>query len=404
MSEALRSWLGEFISRRDFLGKYPYYAAVLGRMEPVEDASVPVMAVSARGRRLFLHVNVDFFTRPPQNVQYLRGVLLHEVHHVVLGHLSLEKFRRVPHPELMELAMEVSANEFIREPLPGDPPLWTDFAALGLAAGQSTRERYELLVKALEQGRIITLPAWFDCHRPDGVGGVYGQRLPEPGAAGRLRQLLADVIGEVADKAARENTAKPGGLLAGRDPGRLLEELHGVEAPPQCPMDWKTALGMFVAQVRTPVRTYRRPNRRYPTPLGLVPGRMYYPTPDDPRSMLVAIDTSGSMTSGELNEIARQLRALSRQVRFVVAECDAVIQRVYEFDGKLTDVAGRGGTDLRPVFEPEFIREHRPAGVIYFTDGESPWPADDPGIKTLWVLTKPLPFGCAWGQQTYLRA
>src|SRR3712207_8113548 len=54
----------------------------------------------------------------------------------------------------------------------------------------------------------------------------------------------------------------------------------------------------------------------------------------------------------------------------------------------LRDVAGRGGTDLRPVFEAEFLAEHRPDGVIYFTDGQGPYPQEDPGVKALWVLTK----------------
>jgi hypothetical protein len=45
----------------------------------------------------------------------------------------------------MDLAIEMSANEYIEEPLP-DPITWQPYASLGLRAGQSTLERYERLV------------------------------------------------------------------------------------------------------------------------------------------------------------------------------------------------------------------------------------------------------------------
>ena len=54
----------------------------------------------------------------------------------------------------MQVAMEISANEFIREPLPGKPPVWQDYTTFGVHSGQSTLERYECLVQARREGRI----------------------------------------------------------------------------------------------------------------------------------------------------------------------------------------------------------------------------------------------------------
>ncbi len=401
MSNQLRAWLEEFVNKPAFLQKYRYYAAVLARLEVIEDPSVRVMAVSAHRRRFYLHVNADFFLTPPANVRYIAGVLLHEVHHVVLGHLSHEKFRGAVHPDLMELAMEISANEYILEPLPGSPPVLSRYTGLGLRAGQSTLDRYELLMKAREQGEVIEPAVPVDEHLPGGVGGVR-PATPQvsPGAAARARRLIEDAVLGVP----KAPTA-PGGLLAGRDPVQVLELLPDTgEAPPEI-HDWRTALAMFVAQVRAPRTTYSRPNRRFRSQIGVIPGRIYYPSPSLPVTMLVAIDTSGSMSAEELTEIARQLRRLDRLVRFTVVECDAAIQRVYPFEGRLTDVAGRGGTDLRPIFDPQLLREHRPEGVIYFTGcvRMGPYPPEDPGIRTLWVLTKEFPFGCPWGKKTFLR-
>jgi len=113
--------------------------------------------------------------------------------------------------------------------------------------------------------------------------------------------------------------------------------------------------------------------------------------------LVVAIDTSGSMSPEELAEIGRHLRMFSDQLKITIVECDTVIQRVYRFEGTLANVAGRGGTDLRPVFEPEFLRSLHAEGVVFFTDGAGPYPATDPRIRTLWVLSKPWDFHCPWG-------
>jgi hypothetical protein len=97
-------------------------------------------------------VNADYFAQHPEHA---RGILLHEVHHLVLGHLTHPRFFGAREPELMQLAMEMSANEHITETLP-DPVVWSAFERLGIAAGQSTIERYERLLAAREQGKPIT--------------------------------------------------------------------------------------------------------------------------------------------------------------------------------------------------------------------------------------------------------
>jgi len=105
--EPLRQWFDSFLRDSGFVRQYPYYAAVLTRLDPIDDPGVPVMGVSAHGRRFYLHVNVDYFLRPPENARFLGGVLQHEVHHVVLGHLADPRFQDPAHPDLMELAMEM---------------------------------------------------------------------------------------------------------------------------------------------------------------------------------------------------------------------------------------------------------------------------------------------------------
>src|SRR5262249_43560570 len=62
-----------------------------------------------------LHYHPDFVLSLP--AAELGGVLLHEVHHIVLGHLAINP-ADYPDSWALTVALEVSANEFIREPLP----------------------------------------------------------------------------------------------------------------------------------------------------------------------------------------------------------------------------------------------------------------------------------------------
>jgi predicted metal-dependent peptidase len=118
--------------------------------------------------------------------------------------------------------------------------------------------------------------------------------------------------------------------------------------------------------------------------------------------LIIAIDTSLSMTMAELEEIAKHLRLINEQAFMTIVECDADIQRVYPFAGALSAVIGRGGTDLRKVFADSFLRLHFPDGIVYFTDGDGPFPNEPPRTPTLWILTKPSAFACPWGSRAVL--
>ncbi|WP_437585332.1 vWA domain-containing protein [Sorangium sp. So ce1000] len=392
--DTLAAWLDAFVRDPGFLERYPCYAAILARLAPVADPSVKRMAVSLFDGRFFLHVNVESFMSEPV---FLRGVLLHEVHHVALGHLCHPKFAGADEPELMDLALEMSANEYIEEPLP-DPIRWQPYAPIGLRGGQSTLERYELLVSAAREGKLPQRGGEaIDDHR------VLRRPSREPGAVEQTRQLLLRAAEEAGALEGDGDPADvPGLLLAGKTPGRLIEELTDALGPPVHPLDWKTALRMFVARERAPVHTYARPNRRFPGRVGEVPGRTYAPRAIAKPSVLVAIDTSMSMRREELSEIARQLQVMSESASITVVECDAEIGRVYPFDGRLDEVGGRGGTDLRPVFAPEFLAARKVSGVVYFTDGAGPTPATPPPLPVLWILTKPQDFACPWGERAWL--
>ena len=395
----IEAWLGSFLRDASFLDAYPHYAAVLAQVTAVADPSVSRMAVSLVDGRFFLHVNVDAFLSEPH---YLRGVLLHEVHHLVLGHLTHPKFANVEERELMELAVEMSANEYIDEPLP-NPITWRLYSEAGMRAGQSTMERYEKLVAHLLAHGSKPRPAAGKEGTPLDDHRHLASANENPGGVVQTA-LLIERARESATTASEEIMGiPPKHRLAGRTPRRLIEELSGTTTAPQHDLDWRTALQMFVARTRGPVHTWSRPNRRFPTRVFEVPGRTWAPRQVQEPTLLVALDTSLSMTRPELEEIARQLVALAEHARVTIAECDVAVTRVYRFLGQIDFVEGRGGTDLRPVFDEDFLAANGADGVVYFTDGEGPFPEKPARCPTLWVLTKPNEFRCPWGQRARLR-
>ncbi len=200
----LEAWLEAFLRDPGFLEAYPYSAAILAKLTPVADPSVGRMAVSLYDGRFFLHLNVESFLAEPQ---FLRGVLLHEVHHVVLGHLTHPKFAEVEEPELMDLAVEMSANEYIEELL---PPAITcrAYAAVGIRAGQSTWERYEILVRWLQTTGKRPRPSpgeegsgTIDDHR------FFGRGKAMPGAVAQTAILVDRAVSESREERARKKPA-----------------------------------------------------------------------------------------------------------------------------------------------------------------------------------------------------
>ena len=116
---------------------------------------------------------------------------------------------------------------------------------------------------------------------------------------------------------------------------------------------------------------------------------------------MAVIDTSASMDADSLEQIGGELRRLSRECSVTVVECDLRIQAVYGFKGELTEVRGRGGTDLRPPFDPPFLARIQPDVIVYFTDGDGPAPEKPPSMPIIWcLLSEVIPVG--WGKTIFI--
>jgi len=415
---------------------YPFHARVLEHFKIVSDPDVGTMGVTVRDDNVLLVHNPEFVLALPG--AQLGGVLLHEVHHVILGHLTIDP-ADYPDEWALTVAEEVTVNEFIKEPLPGRPITLKQFPTLPLL--ESTAARYQRLQERVRRVCVIAGAKignkWFDASaRPcpaDGAGkptestdpGRHGKGATRKGKAGPGksgkpgkvdggnhvidnhsiwqtaqvdRQGAQDLIVGVLQQAALE-VPVPAELRSalqslgvGMQPGAAE---HHLEHDRSAVLNWRKLLRRYIGQLTTLRPVFNRPSRRFPDLIGIVPGqqrRCEKPT------VMAVIDTSGSITDDYLEMIDAELHRLIRTHTVVVVECDAEIHRSYKYR-KIESVQGRGGTDFRPPLERQFLRKHRTDLVIYFTDGCGPAPEKSPGLPVIWCLVpggeRPAPWGRA---------
>ena len=122
------------------IGRYPLHGAILAQWRPVADESVGTMCVGFRGAAIELRFAPSFVEGLP--LDELIGVLVHEVNHVLGGHVWMLS-ENYPDADAFVAATEITANEYIREPLPGTPLLLSDYPAL--PADEDAHRRYKKL-------------------------------------------------------------------------------------------------------------------------------------------------------------------------------------------------------------------------------------------------------------------
>lgn len=186
--------------------------------------------------------------------------------------------------------------------------------------------------------------------------------------------------------AIRDAAAKGRGTV----PGGLVEHATFILTPSKVP--WQRVLGRMIrgcvrsrlgqADTSFTRRNARRHNERILTPHG--PGnRLVIPGSVDPVPYLVVIrDTSGSMNEADENAVTNEVVAIAKKLRIrgenlVIVDVDAAVHTAKGFTSAkaMSEIAGRGGTDMVVGIEWALARKPKPTAVVVMTDGETPWPA-----------------------------
>nr|WP_321398911.1 VWA-like domain-containing protein [uncultured Desulfobacter sp.] len=166
-------------------------------------------------------------------------------------------------------------------------------------------------------------------------------------------------------------------------------------------LPWSSLLSRFIQQSARQDYTWTRPNPRY------IHQDLYLPSlaSDQLAQLVLAVDTSGSITPAELERFGAELQAILAMnpscIHLIYADMAVTGYDVLGAQDLNLSFApkGGGGTDFTPVFE--FV-EHQgidPFCLLFFTDMECMrYPSFTPAYPVLWIRTGRAGFAPPFGE------
>ena len=369
---------------------------------PFLGALILYLPLQARGRCRSLATDARSLYFNPAYVLSLafaevQFMLAHQALHCALGHFTRRGAR--PHAK-WDRACDYAVNGLLIDDGMKAPP---DAAWNPAYRGLSAEEIYPLLPD--EEAEVTLDEHWFGA-------GLSGERrlrgADRPETDLEHLELHRDGLdeagfqlpaaGEVLALAETWRSRLAASALEAARAGRLAAHwgaLADAAIEPRLP--WRALLERFLARVARDDYSFARRSRREGE--ALLPGME-----SGEASLVVAIDTSGSIPRQALERFVEEVDALKGQIRASIALllCDAALapgaplrffpwERIALPDG----VSGGGGTRFTPVFEWVEQEPLRPDALLYFTDAEGEFPDRAPDYPVMWLVmgNAPVPFG-----------
>lgn len=365
----------------------PFYAHFIQTMRRVITKDVNTLGVNITDG-INLYINPVFFNSltPQERVACLE----HEVLHIINKHLIRGKNLQ---KQIFNIAADIAINQYIIEERDSNSKIISCLPKTALLPRhynlpneQTAEEYYKALVKNSKKIGI-KMP----CKDGEGGSKSKAQTLDDHDIwkEGNKNEDFQHQVIKNAIKKTLENTKDYGHL-----PSCVLAEIK--KALHHETLNWRTLLQRFIhhATLINTLPTRKKPNRRYG--LAYDGSKVEYKL-----DMLVAIDTSGSISDDDLSLFFSEIEKIKALgMRIMVVECDAAIQKQYIYKTMPKIVSGRGGTDFKPVFSFAAKLRPKPNCIVYLTDLYSDLKFhNDSRIPTLWAITlsggneKEVPFG-----------
>lgn len=338
----------------------PFYATIMLNMKLVECAKTPdgqdLWLAATNGTELFVNpTNFEQLT-----VAKAKGVLKHEIMHVAQLHPWRGEGKE---HERWNHATDYTINPLILDEGGELPEGCLDGSNF---KGLSAEQIYNKLPPS----------------PPKNGGGGQGQGQHGSGAPGG-NPLGNDIMpakdkSESAVEAAKVMISQAAQVAKamGKLPANLQADLDEIFKPK---VDWREQLRQFLTETCPSDYSFSRPNRRY------IAGEdpMYLPSMaghDSMASLVVVMDTSGSITMDELKQGLGEIVGAVEDVapkRLVVAYCDAKVQHADVFDNPSEAVVaesfkrhGAGGTSMVAALKWAQRKHPSAQAVVVWTDGE----------------------------------
>ena len=179
-----------------------------------------------------------------------------------------------------------------------------------------------------------------------------------------------------------KNTAEQVEKMHGTIPGEFSEIIEKLRQKKPEVFNWKAYFRRLLGSIYdVNIRSTRRKvSKRFEEAAGIQHKKKV--------SILVAVDTSGSVSQKELQEFFSEIDyAYKAGARITILQCDTRINAIEDYDGKnIPEIKGRGGTDFNPPVDYYVKHKKEYASLIYFTDGEAPLPSKHPQ-GMVWVIS-----------------
>jgi predicted metal-dependent peptidase len=363
--------------------KEPFYGLFLISLNKELSKYIDTACVTPDNINVKLVVNPDFWIEQDEKTKL--GVLKHELLHIVFFHLN--NFDRFPDKKLYNVAADLEINQYIDDEMKGET--WkgleiteSPFKELNLLPKQGTKYYYEALKKEMNEnpeGDLAQAMGGIGGNEP-GIGDIHELWKAIEGLGEVDRNLIAKQIDyqlkEIVEEL--EKQGKGRGLV----PSEMKDYIDSLFEINEPVIDWASYLRRFnsMSTMIYTKKTRRKPNRRF----GSGPALKIKLK----KKTLVAIDTSGSVSKEDLIEFFNEIYHIYKTGTYIdIVECDANIQRVYQYKGEREEIEikGRGGTNFEPVMKYLAKNKDKYANLIYLTDGECPPPQTKPLKPILWV-------------------
>jgi predicted metal-dependent peptidase len=401
-------------ARTQLLLNQPFFGSLCLRLK-LSSGPVPTMATD--GRRILYSPSFVESLNPAE----LESTLAHEVVHVALGHHCRRKEREpktwneaadyavnpiligngftlpagaLVDPSFDNLSVEEIYARLIQRPSGGasetpSPPL----ANPSGGAGQQPDNPSPSAPNSQPAGSSSSPPGQQPPQNSDGSPDEHPMCEDRPGGFGEVLDATngdgnpaspAEKSRQEHEWAIAADQALRSAKMCGREPGnvtRLLQESR------QSRQDWRAILRDFVTATMPCDYRWTPPNRRH------ISRGLYLPSVDRTGlgKIVVAVDTSGSIGTRELEQFAGEISAIAEEARpeaIHVVYCDAAVQSSQEFgSGEPIELEpqGGGGTDFRPVFDWVAQNAINPVCLLYLTDLCCYSYPDPPEYPVLWV-------------------
>ncbi len=363
--------------------KEPFYGFLLMSLNKVWSDKLPTAGVRMKGINYELAINPKFWQDLTPEKQM--GVLKHELLHIAYFHLVSFTHLSKQNHEVANIAMDLEINQYIdRDQLPEDGCFLDKFPTLNLEPKQGTKYYFDKLMQNAKLIQCICdgdgdgsgsgkiqLPGGKEIDKPSHDFGE-NEELSESEAK-LVEAQTKHIVNQVAEQVQKMKGTLPGNIQ------EILERINKLDPPK---FDWKGYIRRFTGKA---IKTYtkksrRKYNKRLPDNPGLKIKRQ--------KHILAAVDTSGSVSTGELKEFLMELNHLKKTGSDItLIQCDTAISHIGKFDPKKElNIHGRGGTEFQPVIDHFNEHQREYSCLIYFTDGGCHSPENVRG-HVLWVLS-----------------